>query len=131
LKGQGSPGIGGGTAGDLYLRLHIAPHKVFEVDGADLITPIKISPWEAILGTTVYVPTLNGKIKMNIPPGTQSEQRLRLRGKGLPAISGSGDLYVIIKIAIPKNISNEEKELVEQLAGKSPFNPRERIVNSR
>ncbi|KJS88180.1 MAG: hypothetical protein JM58_02055 [Peptococcaceae bacterium BICA1-8] len=124
LSGQGSPGIGGGPAGDLYLTLHIAPHENFQVDGADLITQIKISPWEAILGTKVYVPTLNGKVKMNIPPGTQSEQRLRLRGKGIPAKSGLGDLYIVTKILIPKVITSEEKELVEQLAEKSQFNPR-------
>lgn len=124
LKGQGNPGIGGGPPGDLYLKVHIAPHKIFKVDGADLITEIKLTPWEAILGAKVDIPTMDGKVQMNIPAGTQGDQRFRLRGKGISKKSGTGDLYVVVKIAIPKNLTPQEKELVERLAQLSSFQPR-------
>lgn len=116
LKGQGSPGIGGGTPGDLYLNVHIAPHDLFKVEGADLITEVTISPWDAILGTKVKVPTMDGSVQMTVPPGTQHGKRFRIRGKGMPQGSSAGDLYVIVKIDIPKNLSERERELVKQLA---------------
>ncbi|MFZ7104239.1 MAG: DnaJ C-terminal domain-containing protein [Peptococcaceae bacterium] len=123
LKGQGSPGIGGGPPGDIYLKINIAPHNTYGIDGADLSTEIKISPWAAILGTKVDVPTLDGKVQMTIPPGTQSEQRFRLKGKGIPQKSAPGDLYAKIRISIPKVISKEEKELIEKLARISASEP--------
>lgn len=124
LAGQGSPGSGGGN-GDLYLRVHILPHQLFNVSGTDLEIEIAISPWEAALGTKVELPTLTGKVNLTIPPGIQSGQKLRLRGKGMPASKGwFGDLYAIIKIAVPKQLSDRERELFEELSRISTFDPR-------
>jgi curved DNA-binding protein len=124
LQGQGNPGIGGGPPGDLYLKVHLAPHKNFSLEGSNLITEVKISPWEAMLGAEVKVPTLEGKIMLNIPPGTQGGQRFRLRGKGMSGKDGRGDLFVVAKIAVPKDLSPEQRDLVERLAASSSFNPR-------
>lgn len=124
LRGQGNPGIGGGPAGDLYLKVHLLTHKNFEIKDSDLITAVHLTPWEAVLGTKVAVNTLDGKIKMNIPAGTQGEQRFRLRGKGMPKGNTSGDLFVVAKIVVPKTVTDEERELLELWAKKSSFNPR-------
>lgn len=118
LKGQGGPGINGGPAGDLYFKINIAPHASFTWEGQDLKTMISVSPWQAILGDKVQVPTLDGRVSIKIPAGTQSGQRFRLKGKGLPRGQAKGDLYGIIHIQIPKNLSEKELQLVKQLAGR-------------
>lgn len=124
LAGQGGPGSGGPN-GDLYLRVHLLPHRWFTLNGSDLETEIVISPWEAALGTKVELPTLTGKVNLTIPSGVQSGQKLRLRGKGMPASKGwFGDLYAVIKIAVPKSLSERERELFEELARISKFDPR-------
>jgi curved DNA-binding protein len=120
LAGQGGSGAGGGPAGDLYLRVRLAPHQRFDVDGRDLTTDLPVAPWEAALGATVGVPTLKGTANVKVPPGSSSGRRLRLRGEGL----GGGDLYARIRIDVPKKLSKEERELFEQLAKASRFNPR-------
>ena len=127
LAGQGAPGRGGGAAGDLYLRVHIAPHPHFTVHGHNLHTTVNIAPWEAALGAKVHIPTLDGKIALNIPPGTQSGQQLRVRGKGLPLGRGEGhgDLLVSVRITVPERLSARERQLFEELARISSFNPRE------
>ncbi|MDR1979236.1 MAG: J domain-containing protein [Synergistaceae bacterium] len=103
--------------GDLYVTLHIAPHPVFEVDGHNLVRAVKVAPWQAVLGGTVSVGTLDGNVDMKLPPGTQSGQKLRLRGKGLPNRSeGNGDLFVRIEVAIPKHLTEKQKKLWEELA---------------
>lgn len=124
LKGQGSSGVGGGPAGDLFLKVQIQPHKTYKIEGDNLVTELKLTPWEAILGSKVEVPTLDGRIKMSIPPGTQTDQRFRLRGKGMPTGTGQGDLFVVAKIVVPTSISSEEQGLIEEWAKKSNFNPR-------
>lgn len=126
LKGQGEPGSGGGEAGDLLLKVNVAPHPLFEVDGVDLYTDIDLAPWEAALGTEVFVPTLDGRVRMQVPAGASSGQKLRLRGKGLPkSKSGErGDLYVEIQIAVPEDLSDEQRQLFEQLEQVSDFEPR-------
>jgi len=125
LAGQGAKGMGGSGAGDLYLRIHIAPHPIFRTHEHDLEVDIAIAPWEAALGAKVEVPTLDGAVTMTLPAGTQSGQRMRLRGKGLPKRGGTrGDLYAIIQIAVPRNLSPQERELFEQLSRASSFNPR-------
>lgn len=116
LKGQGNPGVGNGPAGDLYLNINVAPHDKFILSGNDLETDFELSLWEAMLGTKVTVPTMDGKAQMNIPQGTQPGQRFRLRGKGMPAKKGRGDLYVKAKVKIPKHLSQHEKDLVTQLS---------------
>lgn len=116
LKGQGSPGSNGGAAGDLYFKINIAPHEKFTLEDTDLKTFIEVSPWEAILGAKVMVPTMEGAVSINIPPGTQAGQKFRLKGKGLAKGSGKGNLYGEIKVIIPTNLNEEEMKLVQQLA---------------
>lgn len=127
LSGQGEPGIGGGPPGDLYLLVHIAPHPVFQLKEYDLIVEVPVAPWEAALGAQVEVPTMEGTARVKIPPGIQSGQRLRLRGKGLAKPGGErGDLYALIQVAVPKTLNQKERELFEELARHSSFQPRQR-----
>ena len=117
LAGQGEAGERGGQSGDLFLRVRLARHPDFTVEGADLIHEVRIAPWQAILGDQLMVPTLEGKARLKIPQGTQGGQRFRLRERGLPGVSGSrGDLYVVVQITIPKKLSEREREIWEQLA---------------
>src|SRR4030095_3265492 len=112
-------------AASLYLRIYIAPNPVFQWDGYNLLVTVPVAPWEAALGAKVDVPTLDGPVKMTIPPGTESGRRFRLRGKGLPKGRGErGDLYATVQISVPKTLTSEERELFEQLAQRSSFNPR-------
>jgi curved DNA-binding protein len=97
---------------------------MFKLDGANVILDLSLAPWEAALGTKVAVPTLEGNVEMTIPAGTSSGQKLRLRGKGLGRGSNKGDQYVRIMIKVPRELSQEEKDLWEQLAEVSTFKPR-------
>jgi curved DNA-binding protein len=125
VAGRGEAGSGGGDAGDLYLRVRLARHPDFEVEDHNLVYEAEIAPWEAVLGVNLSLPTLDGRVNIKIPPGTQSGQKLRVRGRGLPARDNShGDLLVVTKIAVPAKVSDEEKKLWEQLARESKFNPR-------
>ncbi len=124
LAGQGNPGFSGGAAGDLYLRVNLLPHARFAVEDVNLVHDLPLAPWEAALGATVRVPTLDGALEMRIPAGTGSGQKLRVRGKGLPGPHGRGDLFVRIMIKVPASVSAEEKELWEKLRAASNFNPR-------
>jgi curved DNA-binding protein len=117
---------GGGPNGrDLYIRLKQDPNSAFIVKGDDTEVEVKISPWEAALGTTMQIPTLDGRADIRVPPGVTSGQKLRLRGQG-PTIRGGGrgDHFVKLKIASPKKLSEEEKRLFEELQRVSKFNPR-------
>lgn len=117
LAGQGEAGSRGGKSGDLFLRVRLARHPDFTVEGSDLIHETKISPWQATLGTEIEVPTLEGKVRLKVPPGTQGGQRFRLRGKGMPGVSGSrGDLYVDVQIEIPKKLTDAERAAWNELA---------------
>lgn len=116
LKGQGGEGPGGGPRGDLFLKVKLAPHPVYRVDGQDLETEVTLFPEQAALGDQVTVPTLDGAVSVKIPQGTRAGRRLRLRGKGLPRKEGRGDQYVLIKIDIPDSLSEKERELYRQLA---------------
>ena len=129
LKGQGGPGFGSGAAGDLYLRIKLVPHPLFDVIGHDLNLTLPIAPWEAALGGKVTVPTLDGKISLNITAGSQTGQRLRAKGKGLPGKQGRGDLYVILKVVMPDKIDKHNEALWKQLRDNSNFNPRENLGN--
>jgi curved DNA-binding protein len=125
LRGQGGGGGRGGQAGDLYLRVRIAPHPLFRLNGQDLEVEVPIAPWEAALGARIEVPLIEGKASLKLKPGVQSGQRLRLRGKGLAQRNGTqGDLYAILKIAVPSSLSAKERELFEELARLSSFRPR-------
>ncbi len=125
LSGRGELGSGGGSAGDLYLRVRLARHPDFEIRGHDLVHETGLAPWEAVLGTTVKVPTLQGEVSIRIPAGTQNGQKLRVRGKGLPARDGShGDLIVQARLEVPKHIGDSERPAWEALARTSAFKAR-------
>jgi curved DNA-binding protein len=127
LAGEGDPGIDGGPPGDLFLRVRIAPHPRFRVDGRDLHVDLPVSPSEAALGAVVPVPTLTGSARVRVPAGSSTGRRLRLRGEGLPTSGGGhGDLYAHVQIVVPKQLDDRERELYEQLAAaSSKFDPRE------
>jgi curved DNA-binding protein len=126
LAGQGSPGTEGGPPGDLYLNIRIAPHPRYRLDGRDIIATLPVAPWEAALGARVPVETPDGTVQVNVPAGSSCGRRLRLRGRGLPNPRGEpGDFYAEVRIMVPKTLSPEERELFEQLAEASTFNPRE------
>ena len=126
LAGEGGPGADGGPSGDLFLRVRIAPHPRFRVDGDDLHTDLPVSPPEAALGARVPVPTLTGSVRVRVPAGSSSGRKLRLRGEGLPTSHGGhGDLYAHVQIAVPERLDDNERELYERLAAKSDFDPRE------
>ena len=117
LAGQGEAGAGGGKSGDLFLRVRLARHPDFTVDGSDLIHEVTIPPWQAALGGELQVPTLEGNARLKLPAGTQAGQRFRLRGHGLPTAAGvRGDLFVVTQIQIPKKLSEREREIWKQLA---------------
>jgi curved DNA-binding protein len=117
LAGQGEAAEGGGRSGDLFLRVRLARHPDFTVEGNDLIHEEKIAPSQAVLGTELKVATIEGTVRMKIPPGTQGGQRFRLRGRGLPGSTGTrGDLYVEVQIQIPRKITERERELWSELA---------------
>ena len=125
LTGNGQEGIGGGDPGHLYLRVTFAKHPDYRVRDANLFHDLDLSPWEAALGTTVRIPTLDGMVSLKIPPGTAAEREFRLRGKGLPAGDGTrADLHAVVHIQIPPELTPDEKVLWEQLAAGSTFNPR-------
>lgn len=116
LKGQGGEGYAGGSKGDLYMKVHLLPHPQFRVQGDDLETEVVLRPEQAVLGDRVTVPTLDGPVKMKVPPGIKAGRRLRLREKGMPRKGGRGDEFVRIVIDIPDNLSGEEENLYRQLA---------------
>jgi len=124
LSGQGSQGMGGGQAGDLYLIVRLKPHSLFAVEGKNVALDLPLAPWEAALGTTVSVPTLEGRASMKVPAGTGSGQKLRLRGKGLGRGARKGDQLVRIMVKVPKQLSEEEREMWEKLSQVSDFQPR-------
>jgi len=124
LKGQGGQGLGDAPPGDLYLRIRLVPHPLFDVEAHNLIVTVPLAPWEAALGTSLELPTLSGKIKLRIPANSQTGQRLRIKGKGLVRKDGHGDLYAVLKVVMPDSVSEESKQHWQQLADASAFDPR-------
>jgi curved DNA-binding protein len=125
LAGQGGAGLGGGQAGDLYLRVRLARHPDLSVRGPDLYYDLDLAPWEAVLGVQAKIPTLDGTTSLRVPPGTAAGGKLRLRGLGLPREDGSrGDLYAAVRIQVPSSVSAQERPLWEKLASTSAFKPR-------
>jgi curved DNA-binding protein len=126
LRGQGGRGANGGQSGDLYLNVRIAPHPRYRVSGRDLTAVVALSPWEAALGAAVRIETPGGAATVNVPPGTSSGRRLRLKGRGLPNRRGEpGDFFVEAQIRVPSTLSAEESRLFEDLREHSTFNPRD------
>lgn len=125
LPEKGGSGLRGGKPGDLYIVMNIQPHKLYRISGNDLYIDLPLAPWEAALGASVQIPTLGGPVEMTIPPGTVSERKLRLGKRGLPNANGvQGDLYAVVRIDVPKTLTERERELFSQLAAASSFNPR-------
>jgi curved DNA-binding protein len=123
LSGQGSPGVGGGPAGDLYLEIGFKPHPLFQADGRDITLTLPVAPWEAALGATIKTPTLAGPVDLRIPPNAKAGQKLRLKGRGLPAAT-PGDQYVVIKIVTPPADTPEARAFYEGMQKELPFDPR-------
>ncbi len=130
IPGRGGEGVGGGAAGDLYARIRIRPHPVFRRQGRDLHLDLPVTVIEATLGAKVPVPTLEGRVTLTIPPGTDSGTKLRLRGKGVPNPSGgaAGDLYASVQIRVPRDLPPEAVEKLEDLAKYDPADPRGEIL---
>jgi len=126
LPGKGGKGVNGGRDGDVYLNIVLAPHPLFRVSGHDVYLDLPLAPWEAVLGTTVRMPTPGGPVDIKVPPNTAAGRQLRLGGRGLPKPHGAaGDLYAIAQIAVPATVTERERELMQQLAAASTFNPRQ------
>jgi curved DNA-binding protein len=124
VRGQGIPGSGGAPDGDLYLHIRLVPHPMFDVEGHNISVVIPIAPWEAALGTKINVPTLEGDISLSIKPGSQSGQKLRIKGKGLISRQGRGDLFAILKVVMPDKKGDEINQLWQELSEKAAFDPR-------
>lgn len=122
LRGKGGKGLNGGPDGDIFLHLNLAPHAVFRPAHHDVYFDLLLAPWEAALGCDVEVPTLDQPVLLSVPPGTRAGRKLRLRGRGLAA--DHSDLYAIVHIDVPGKLSTRERELYQELAKVSAFNPR-------
>jgi len=123
LKGQGGPGQNGGAAGDMYIRFDIEKHPIFSVEGADVFLTLPIAPWEAALGAKINVSTPAGAVKLNIPTGSASGQKMRLKGMGIPA-KKPGNLYVELQIVLPPAENDKARQLYQKMQELN-FNPRE------
>jgi curved DNA-binding protein len=124
LKGQGAPGTGGGPGGDLYLRIRLVPHPLFDVEGHNLVITVPLAPWEAALGAKIEVPTLTGRIHLTIPAQSQTGQRLRVKGKGLVGKGHKGDLFAVLKVVMPPGSNDKIRQQWQQLAESASFDPR-------
>jgi molecular chaperone DnaJ len=127
LAGKGEPGLAGGAAGDLYVKVAVTPHTVFGRRGDDLTVELPITYPEATLGANVEVPTLNGPVTLKVPPGTPSGKTFRVKGRGAPRKGGRGDLFAKVTVDVPDKLSREEKELLGRLRDASTGSPRKRL----
>jgi curved DNA-binding protein len=125
LAGQGSPGVGGGPAGDLFLEIHFAPDPRYQVEGRDIHQTVPITPWEAALGASIETPTPSGVVKVKVPAGSQTGRRLRLKGRGIPGPE-PGDLYIELEVVLPPADTDKARELYETMARELAFDPRRR-----
>lgn len=118
IRGKGGKGAGGGESGDIFIKIRLMPDPSYTVKGADLIKEVPVDLYTAVLGGKIQVDTLAGKVSVNIPKGAQTENRLRLKSKGMPVYGRSnqyGDLFIRIKVMIPKNLTKEEEEQFKKL----------------
>ncbi len=117
LAGLGESRGGGGQAGDLYLRVKLEKRPDFEVQGSDLFYDLEIPAWQAVLGGDVEIPTLDGRAKLHVPPGSQNGQKFRLPGRGLPRKEGGrGNFYAVLRATLPREVDSQERELWKQIA---------------
>ena len=124
LSGQGHAGRGGAPNGDLYLEITLNPDRRYKVEGSDVYETVPVTPWEAALGGAIGVPTPSGNVEVNVPPGSQTGRKLRLKGRGIPA-STPGDLYLVLEVVLPPAHDDKARKLYEQMAREMAFNPRE------
>ena len=126
LAGQGSPGMGQGGSGDLYLEIHFNPHPIYRAEGRDLYMELPVAPWEAALGATVKTPTPEGMVELKIPANSNSGSRLRLKGRGIPG-KPPGDIYVTLSVVTPPASNEQAKALYQEMERKLAFNPRAKL----
>jgi len=122
IRGRGQQGMGG--AGDLYIITKVNPHPYFRREELDILLDVPLSMYEALLGTKVDVPTLEGPVTITIPPGTSSGAKLRIKGRGIEREEEKGDQFVVIRVMVPKDLDAEDKAAIQKLAEKHPLNPR-------
>ena len=128
LRGMGGKGINGGADGDIYLHVELKPHPLFKPVGIDLYFELALAPWEAVLGFELEMPTLEGSVMLTVPIGTRHGQKLRIKGRGLFEGQGArGDLFAVVHIETPNEVSPEELKLFQELALASKFNPRKTV----
>ena len=123
LTGQGSPGVGGGQAGDLFLEIAFNSHPYYRISDADVFLDLPVTPWEAALGARVKIPTPDGPVEVKIPPNSKQGSKLRLAGRGLPA-KPPGDFFVVLQIALPPATTEKAKSAYQKLQQELDFNPR-------
>lgn len=122
LKGQGHPGSAG--PGDLYLEIQVQGDRRYRLEGVDVYETVPVTPWEMALGGSIAVPTPSGNVEVNVPAGSQTGRKLRLKGRGIPAAT-PGDLYLILEVVLPPATSDKAKAAYEQMARDLAFNPRD------
>lgn len=129
LKGQGLPGRGGAPAGDAFIEITVEPHPLFNRDGSDVLVEVPITLYEAVLGASINVPTIDGKVAVKVPAGANSGTQLRLRGRGIqPGKNGErGDQYVRLVVVLPKEIDEDLKDAIETAAKKRPYKVRSKL----
>jgi curved DNA-binding protein len=124
LAGKGQPSPYGGANGDLYLNIHVASHALFRLEGQDIYLDTPMAPWEAALGASLLVPTLSGSVRIKVPAGARSGQKLRLPGRGMPGKHGAGEFYVQLQMVLPAELDDTARDLLQQLANHCDFDPR-------
>jgi curved DNA-binding protein len=127
VPGKGGKGANGGPDGDLYLDIEVQAHPLYRVDGQDLYVDLPLAPWEAVLGTSVNLPTPGGAVALRVPPGTRAGQQLRLTGRGMTRGGGSGNLYAQVRIEVPTVVDDRQRALYTELSELSNFNPRAQL----
>lgn len=126
LSGKGNPGVGGGSAGDLYLEIHFKPDARYRIDGRDVYASLPVTPWETALGAVIEAPTPSGSVKLTIPENSQAGRKLRLKGRGIPA-DEPGDLYMELAVVLPPADNDKARQLYETMAKELNFNPRKNM----
>ncbi len=126
LAGQGSPGMGGGPAGDLFLEVHFSPDPRYRIEGRDVYETVPVAPWEATLGATIEVPTPSGNVQVKVPASSQPGRKLRLKGRGIPG-NPPGDLYMVLEVVLPPADTENAQQIYQTMARELAFNPRQKL----
>ena len=126
IRGRGQQSVGG-ESGDLFIVTQVRPHEFFRREGLDILLDLPLSMYEALNGTKVTVPTLDGPVTLTIPPGTSSGAKLRIKGRGVERGDEKGDQYVVTRVIVPKDLDDEDRALLKKLEAKRPLNPRENL----